>query len=246
MLTCATPDQQPGRANCPNCGGHLANIGSGLRECEQCGFLAKNNPQEDTQTMQIDTREPSPQNPAATPQPMPTAGRRDVLPEVIADLQSRDALGRQKYGTTLQTHNGRDPLMDAYQEQLDHCMYLKQALMERGTPEVVYNWPAVKFSQTNSQADQFAHILSEIDEINEIGPFFGPLLHMELADLHHSIETYWRIAAKRYGQEHIDAIFQAVENKNRARGYYDIATEAAPCPGLDGPYGHMPYGGGAE
>ena len=25
----------------PNCGGHLANIGNSLRECEQCGRIAK-------------------------------------------------------------------------------------------------------------------------------------------------------------------------------------------------------------
>ena len=68
---------------------------------------------------------------AATPQPMPTAGQQDVLPAVIADLQARDALGRKKYGTTLQTHNGRDALVDVYQEQLDQVMYLKQELLER-------------------------------------------------------------------------------------------------------------------
>jgi len=26
---------------CPNCNGHLANIGQGLRECEQCGKIQK-------------------------------------------------------------------------------------------------------------------------------------------------------------------------------------------------------------
>lgn len=98
---------------------------------------------------------------AATPEPMSKPGVDDVLPavikdlqsmnetarknfvsvfncnlgdihdEVIKDLQGRDALGREKYGTTLQTHNGRDALNDLMQEQYDGIMYLKQAIMER-------------------------------------------------------------------------------------------------------------------
>ena len=62
---------------------------------------------------------------------MPVPGRNNVLPAVIDDLKQRDIVGTKKYGTTLQTHNGRDSLMDAYQEALDLVMYLKQALMER-------------------------------------------------------------------------------------------------------------------
>jgi hypothetical protein len=33
----------------------------------------------------------------------------------------------------LQPHNGRDCLMDAYQEALDLAMYLRQAIFERDT-----------------------------------------------------------------------------------------------------------------
>ncbi len=111
------PIQTP--ETCPSCNGPLARINSALRECEQCGHLKK-----ESNRMK---------NPAATPQPMPTAGRQDVLPLVIADLHARDAFGRKKYGTTLQTHNGRDPLMDAYQEQLDQVLYFRQELAERET-----------------------------------------------------------------------------------------------------------------
>ena len=69
--------------------------------------------------------------PADVPEPMPVPGKVDVLLEVIKDLESRDAVGTKKYGTTLQTNNGRNPLMDAYQEALDLAMYLKQALIEQ-------------------------------------------------------------------------------------------------------------------
>lgn len=50
---------------------------------------------------------------------------------VIADMQERDKVGRERYGTPLQAHNGRDALIDAYQEALDLVVYLRQAIEER-------------------------------------------------------------------------------------------------------------------
>jgi hypothetical protein len=37
----------------------------------------------------------------------------------------------QRYGTLLQAGNGRDALVDAYQECLDLACYLRQAIEER-------------------------------------------------------------------------------------------------------------------
>jgi hypothetical protein len=51
---------------------------------------------------------------------------------VIADMRERDKLGRERYGTPLQPHNGRDTLVDLYQEQLDSVAYLANAILERG------------------------------------------------------------------------------------------------------------------
>ena len=68
---------------------------------------------------------------AATPQPPPTQGKLTVIDYVLADMAERAAAGVQKYGTPLQTHNGRDALWDAYQEALDLSMYLRQAILER-------------------------------------------------------------------------------------------------------------------
>lgn len=70
-------------------------------------------------------------NAAATPQPAPLAGREDVTELVLADLRARREMGTAKYGTPLMTFNGRDALMDSYQEALDLVMYLRQALAER-------------------------------------------------------------------------------------------------------------------
>jgi hypothetical protein len=50
---------------------------------------------------------------------------------VTQDMQARDAMGETKYGTRLQPFNGRDPLWDAYQEALDLCVYLRQAIYEQ-------------------------------------------------------------------------------------------------------------------
>lgn len=67
----------------------------------------------------------------ATPQPPPKGIGNIVLPFVIDSLKARAEFGFNKYGTYLRTHNGRDALMDAYQESLDLCVYLAQAIMER-------------------------------------------------------------------------------------------------------------------
>ena len=50
---------------------------------------------------------------------------------VVGDMKDRDIIGRMRYGTPLQPHNGRDALVDAYQEALDLCAYLRQAIFER-------------------------------------------------------------------------------------------------------------------
>ena len=57
---------------------------------------------------------------------------RSIQALVRADLEDRERLGIERYGTPLRAHNGRDALLDAYEEALDMCCYLKQALIERG------------------------------------------------------------------------------------------------------------------
>lgn len=83
-------------------------------------------------------------NEAATAeQKQPVAGQQVVLPTLIKylekqasdplipDVQARASLGRTRYQTELMTHNGRDPVVDAYQELLDALMYLTQAVLEQ-------------------------------------------------------------------------------------------------------------------
>jgi hypothetical protein len=54
-----------------------------------------------------------------SPEIAPEKGEVNVWPLVIADMKERDLLGKNKYGTALKTVNGRNPLIDAYQEALD-------------------------------------------------------------------------------------------------------------------------------
>jgi hypothetical protein len=73
---------------------------------------------------------------AATPEPQPVGNGTPVTELVITDLRARSAYGVKKYGTVLRTNNGRDALMDAYQEALDLVQYLRQAIEERDNGKV--------------------------------------------------------------------------------------------------------------
>lgn len=61
--------------------------------------------------------------------PEPNSG--DVWLHVIEDMNQRRAFGIAKYKTPVQAFNGRDALLDAYQEVLDLAVYLRQAIDER-------------------------------------------------------------------------------------------------------------------
>lgn len=69
-----------------------------------------------------------------TDQPLPKANDNEFVQDmVIADIEKRKQFGINKYGTALQIHNGRDMLLDAYEEALDLCIYLRGLLEERET-----------------------------------------------------------------------------------------------------------------
>lgn len=60
-------------------------------------------------------------------QPSPAPNSNPVLWElVIADMRERDRIGRNRYGTPLQPHNGRDALKDLMDELLDAVVYIRQ------------------------------------------------------------------------------------------------------------------------
>lgn len=65
-------------------------------------------------------------------QPAPNPNANPAIWDlVIEDMRQRDHVGRQRYGMPLQANNGRDAMVDAYQEALDMVVYLRQAIEER-------------------------------------------------------------------------------------------------------------------
>jgi hypothetical protein len=68
----------------------------------------------------------------STPEPDPIPNdSTPVWDLVIEDMRARDNEGRRKYGTPLQAGNGRDALVDAYQEILDAAVYLRAEIEDR-------------------------------------------------------------------------------------------------------------------
>ncbi len=61
----------------------------------------------------------------------PKKNKIDIWPLVLKDLKERVKLGKSRYGTVLQTNNGRDALLDAYEEAMDLAIYLRQVIEER-------------------------------------------------------------------------------------------------------------------
>ena len=55
-----------------------------------------------------------------------------VLPLVIVDMHARDAVGLQRYGIPLTSGDGRDHLIEAYEEMLDASVYLTNELHGHG------------------------------------------------------------------------------------------------------------------
>lgn len=102
-----------GFSDCPQCGRiiaiHKTEIGEHIT-CNHCNVVAH-----------------------IGSQPAPQPGREVVLFHVINDLKRRAEKGKAQYGTYLETHNGRDGLLDLYEELLDAAMYTKQLMMERNS-----------------------------------------------------------------------------------------------------------------
>ena len=64
------------------------------------------------------------------PQPEPTAASGDMWLRVIEDMQARRLVGMERYSRPLQAFNGRDAMIDLYQELLDAAVYARQYIEE--------------------------------------------------------------------------------------------------------------------
>lgn len=64
-------------------------------------------------------------------QPLPIPNNGESIHDlVIVDVLRRKELGTKRYGVHLQAFNGRNALLDLYEELLDAAMYTKQRLLE--------------------------------------------------------------------------------------------------------------------
>ena len=79
-----------------------------------------------------------------------------------------------------------------------------------------YNFPKICYANTNNNFQQAMHAVSEAEEVVRVRNDHE--LDMEMADLLHSCETYFRIR-ERDGAN-VKAIITDVVNKNTIRNYY--------------------------
>jgi len=86
-----------------------------------------------------------------------------------------------------------------------------------------YNWPETKFARQNTLDEQLEHVLSEAKEVKDaLKDKNSTVLEIEseLADLHHSLETYFRILERYESQQYVDHLIESTRQKNDERDYY--------------------------
>lgn len=97
-------------------------------------------PPRNTRDGRVPDRSVTPSTPTAPPnvpwvstveQPKPHGSGTPISEIVARHVLDRMELGMKKYGEPLMANNGRDPLIDAYQESHDLTVYLCQALVEK-------------------------------------------------------------------------------------------------------------------
>lgn len=90
--------------------------------CEACVLekgLEREAHSRELRTREGDQRLPSP------------AGGPNMQDLVIKDIEARKEIGLKRYGQLLKADDGRDNLLDAYQEALDLAVYLRKELYRR-------------------------------------------------------------------------------------------------------------------
>lgn len=75
--------------------------------------------------------DPKGQSVSTIEQPKPRGSGTPISEIVARHVLDRMELGMKRYGEPLMANNGRDPLIDAYQEAHDLTVYLCQALVEK-------------------------------------------------------------------------------------------------------------------
>jgi hypothetical protein len=181
------------------------------------------------------------------PQQDPKPGRTRVDELVVKDIDDRVREGIKKYGSPLMTQNGRDALVDAYQEALDLVMYLRQAIAERDESKLDaidmmiepikedrYAWPPDSLTSTSEKGAagvsesiaQEAHRLVLGDRGEAYGhPIFDMTRSADLltALLRNKLRPGVRLEAEDIGQ----AMVMVKQSRHRNKAKRDNLTDTA-------------------
>lgn len=97
-------------------------------------------------------------------QPPPAGDGKPIWDLVVNDMRERDNLGRQRYNTPLRSWNGRDALIDAYQEVLDLAVYMRQEIEERKSIQEICEHIALIPGAEDCTPQNLLETLGEIEE----------------------------------------------------------------------------------
>ena len=178
--------------------------------------MSKNDHSEETQ-----------KNPALYMQPAPASNEQDLWPLVIKDMEDRDKLGKAKYGIALRPHNGRNALIDAYQEVLDLSVYLRQEIEEQqslvAALEVLHQVPGFEKSTISDIGKSLIQLIEKIDELrNKNRELSATVMHYKTAagyisgfddGIEATISAIESITKNKFNQQTIDSVYQAVEDR---------------------------------
>lgn len=153
-------------------------------------------------------------------QPDPKHNSRPCVQDmVITDLEERKRVGVKRYGTLLQPFNGRDALVDAYQEAMDLCVYLRQVIEEKDFNfhdhlQQQREWSERTFGPGTRTHGVVAHIRKELQEIEAAPADIEEWIDVMIL----AIDGAWRAGASP--QEIIDTYVRKMK-KNYARSWPD-------------------------
>lgn len=97
-------------------------------------------------------------------QPPPTGDGKPIWDLVVNDMRERDNLGRTRYNTPLRAWNGRDALVDAYQEVLDLAVYMRQEIEERRSIQEICDHISLIPGAEDCTPQNLLETLGEIEE----------------------------------------------------------------------------------
>lgn len=161
-------------------------------------------------------------------QPPPTGDGQPVWDLVIDDMRERDNLGRSRYNTPLRAWNGRDALVDAYQEVLDLAVYMRQEIEERRSMQEVCEHIALIPGAEDCTPQNLIETIGEIEERIYMLEAANSALRKRLSDFQN--ESAYDSGFKRGSQ----AVLRLVENMQGKHISNELLEQAMSLRGDDG------------